>query len=74
MCVCARACGGAAGGQEKVEDLRNKSPKEIQVRLDNLLNTTGRKITKKPEITSSTPSFQGVWTPSTTFTDFKLKV
>ena len=64
----------AVNGNSKVEDLKNKSLKEVQVRLDNLANTSGAKILKRPEVSGLSPSIQGVWTPATTFTEFTLKL
>ena len=39
-----------------------------------LRNTTGRKITKRPEVVSKNYSVQGVWDPTTTTSNVKVSL
>ena len=49
----------------RVVDLRNKEPKEIAVQVLRLRDTDGSKVgTFSRPVYSSTPSVQGVWTPT----------
>jgi large subunit ribosomal protein L43 len=54
-------------GVNKVCDLRNKSPKQIEKLVDLLRNTSGHKVTLfKTPVVSQRPSIQGRWQPNIT--------
>lgn len=54
-------------GVNKVVDLRNKNPKQIQELVDLLRNTSGHKVTQfKVPVVAKRPSLQGLWQPNLT--------